>query len=131
MTNRDWLKQFVGKDIYGIGTGNNARRGDNTRVERFRVVKVAIKKITLQNIWESGELGREFTYTMGEDIGDVYSDWNSGYRLFETEQDVSDHFERIRLLREFRETFYSTCQDRGYTLDQLRRVKEILDENKK
>lgn len=53
------------------------------------------------------------------------SDYQPEYRVFLTKQDMDEFAERYILDKNIREAFYLKT---NYTLDQLRRIKQIIDE---
>lgn len=72
-----FTKDDIGKEIYAIPTGNNARC-NNGRIRVFKVLSVGKIYVGLSAVFDSGSIGREEKYH--KESGATQRSINSGYR---------------------------------------------------
>lgn len=98
-----FTKETVGKEIYAMPTGNNAR-GNPDKIETFKVMSVGRVYVGLSSVYPSGKVGIETKYhpangATQKSINSGYGG-NSGYIFFETLDELAD----FRHLQELRKT---------------------------
>lgn len=95
-------KKHEGKDIFAIGTGNNARR-EKGKIIEFHVVKVKIKYAELQEgIYRNIDNYCIETGATQSAINSGYSG-NAGYKFFEDKEEIAKYFENIEMNKQIRE----------------------------
>jgi hypothetical protein len=110
----------VGESVFLKAIGNNARRG-RERVEEWKIKKIGRKYF---DVWIEG---REFS-TIQFHIEDHkqkmdYPDWE----LYWSMQDIEDEKEKNQILVKL-STMFGSYGKPKLTLDQLRRIQEIISE---
>lgn len=115
------MKHLEGKTVYLIPTGNNARNRAKGYYQKAVVVKVAKVYATL--IIDESRYESKFRFN-GNRLDGGY---NSGYLLFETEQDIDDHYEVGRLSNKISDNFRYSSDLRQLSLDKLQMIAEILE----
>ena len=125
-----FTKEMIGREIYAIPTGNNAR-GAGDRVATFKVASVGRVYVGLSQVYVDGTVGHENKYatengSTQKAINSGYAG-NAGYRFFETLDDLADyrHLQELRKsldekLRHFRASKLNKSQ--------LERINSILAE---
>lgn len=93
-------KKHEGKTIFGVGTGNNARRGHPNNPLEFEVIKVNRKYVSLRNYFGVDNYDPETGCTQSA-INAGYNG-NSGYLFFESLDDIKIYDEhRIKYRKVF------------------------------
>lgn len=113
------MKHLEGKVVYLIPTGNNARY--NNKTKKATVIKVAKVFITIR--FEGWDTESKLRYN-GNELDGGY---NSGYLLFETEDEIEDLKEISEISKKI-SSHYRYCSDyQKLSLSKLKQLVEILD----
>ncbi|WAK79459.1 hypothetical protein [Clostridium phage Maintenon] len=109
----------IGQTVYIEPTGNSARNGKE-------IIETKISKIGTKYI-ETEHFGKrtKFNISDGKEKDTGYG-YGYDYILYLTKKEIEDKNEREELLGDLRYDWYRL----NLTLDQLRRIKAIIDEGK-
>ncbi len=125
-----FTKDLVGKNIYAIPTGNNAR-GKSEKIETFRVLSVAKRYASLAYVDDGGKVWSPNDYcTMtGATKKSVNAGYthNAGYKFFETLDALADYRHFVELAGRLDEQF-RWCRASSLTKSQIERILAILAE---
>jgi hypothetical protein len=119
------MKNLEGKKVWLRPTGNNARRtATGNQKEEATIVKVARVFITIK-------LG-DSTYEQKLRIHEYHkntinSDYNSGYVVYATEQELDEYYEAKILARLIQEKFEYGNKPENCSIDDLRKIGYILN----
>jgi hypothetical protein len=113
--NKDKLS--VGQKVY-LKPINNAARGGNKEILEAEIVKVGRKYFELNR-------GLIKKYSM-ENLEQV-TEYTPDYKLYFSKQDILDEYETNSLYSEI-ESKFGAWAKKDLTLDQLRRIKAIINE---
>lgn len=131
-----FTKNMIGKRIFALPTGNNARGGNAGKVSEFEVIKLGRKYVELAKVYENSKLGRVDTYnsSTGATQKATRSGYggNSGYKFFESLDAIADYTYSIELKDEVSKMFacYVNNLKVKLSVDQLERIKAIINEPK-
>jgi hypothetical protein len=115
---------IVGAPVFLEPTGNGARRWDG-KPEQYEIAAIGSKYFTTKtDRWEGPRFDKN-TLSYPD-----FQKGNSGYILYFSEQEFMDEMERRKLLRGIRDLFSYRGNDNSYSLSQLRRINDILQEGK-
>lgn len=118
------MKELEGKEVFLVPTGNNVRRGDGSRQYlKGYIVKVA--KVNCTFI-VGGPKGREQVHKYSGNILD--SGFNSGYKVYATEQEILDIYELSALAKRIYERTKYPHLLEAFGIEKLRKIAAILDE---
>jgi hypothetical protein len=82
----DFTKEDIGKTIYAIGTGNNARRG-GVKIEEFKIVSIKRIYVELETTYGTKQMYHKESGASQQSINSGYGG-NSGYRFFRTIEEI-------------------------------------------
>ena len=128
---------YVGQQVFvKILKGSNAARGIKSDkpedwIKTKEVTKVGKKYLTVASAEEFNGRKRyycEIIFDMSNGFRHVTSLGSRDYVLFLSKEDALDSIERNTIFAELQKRF-DILASNNYTLDQLRRIKEILEEN--
>lgn len=126
------IKDFkVGQTVYVELTGN-ASRGKTAEqcIEEWEVASVGRKYIKAGEGHKKWGIIRERTFEYRENYGRFVekTDYCVDYILYLTRQEIERKFEKARLLNEVESFFRDWNKPKNLSIEQLKRIKEILDE---
>lgn len=125
-----FTKDLVGKNIYAIPTGNNAR-GKSEKIETFKVISVAKRYASLAPVDDKGNAWTPDDYcTMtGATKKSVNSGYThtAGYKFFETLDALADYRHFVELAASLDEQF-RWRRAASLTRSQIERILAILAE---
>lgn len=116
------MKPEVGTTVYLKAVGNNARYDKEVRIEEYKITKVG-RKFFEVNDNEKYKPLKFHIEDLSQEMGGYIADW----QLYFYRQDILDEEESEKLNRDIKTAFGSYGGSR-FTLDQLRRLKEIISE---
>lgn len=117
-------KPVVGETLYSLNIGNSARRCEQV-LTPMKVISVGRKYFKL--LKEGDHISRAAEFHI--DSWYEHSEYSADHAIYETEQHYLNEKESQNLIVFIRETF-SHFTRTNFTLDQLRRIKAIIDEGK-
>lgn len=125
------IKDFkVGQTVYVELTGN-ASRGKTAEqcIEEWEITSVGRKYIKAGRKLD-GRIWAETTFEYRENYGGFVekTDCCVDYILYETRQEIERKFEKSKLLNEVESFFRDWNKPKNLSIEQLKRIKEILDE---
>ncbi len=127
-----FTKEMIGREIYAIPTGNNAR-GAGDKIATFKVMSVGRVYVGLSTVYSDGAIGNENKYApengaTQKAINSGYTS-NAGYRFFETLDDLADyrHLQELRSALDEKLRYFRASK---LNKSQLERINEILAEIK-
>lgn len=127
------IKDFkVGQKVYVELTGN-ASRGKTAEecIEEWEITSVGRKYIEAGRIDKKrGGVWGKHLFEYKENYGRFVEKTNYciDYALYLTRQEIEDKQEKSRIFKEVSEVFRGFGAERNITLEQLRRIKKILNE---
>lgn len=115
-------KDHIGKSVYGIGTGNNARNG----VVCFNVIKVGRKYVELCR--DGAHCAIKYDPTTGATAESIRSGYggNGGYRFFNSMSDINDYTD---LEKKKNEIFNAMCKRDAWqdlTPDRINQIHAVI-----
>lgn len=124
------IKDFkVGQTVYVELTGN-ASRGKTAEqcIEEWEIVSVGRKYVKANEI---GKTWKDATFEQRESDGRFVqkTNYSPDYILYLTRQEIEDKHEKTRLYQEISEVFRGYGESKKLTLEQLRKIKGILEES--
>ena len=127
--NKDDFKKDMRVYLFVIEGSNEyhylKNRPFEDRIWPATVISVGNKYITVRpDKWSFGEV----RFRINERFRQEYKAGGEDYELFLTEQDIYDCEEAEVIYRTMRNGFSQWKNDRKYSLDQLRRIKAIIEE---
>lgn len=125
------IKDFkVGQTVYVELTGNASRgKTAEQRIEEWEITSVGRKYIKAGRK-SGGRIWREITFEYRESYGRFVekADCCIDYILYTTRQDIGRKFEKAKLLNEVESFFRDWSKPKNLSIEQLKRIKEILEE---
>lgn len=119
------MKEFEGKKVYLYPTGNNAR--GKIKIKQAFIVKVARVNVTYIINGYSREQKEKYQG------GHINSGCNSGYRVYESMQQISDYILAGEIARKLSEKLRYSSDFQRLGLDNVKAIAEIsgidLDDN--
>ena len=113
-------KSMIGQTVYIKTVGNAAGYGESVR--ESKIVSVGRKYFEVGE--EKGSrLNTKFSLEDNREVSDYSANWS----LYFSEQEIKDEEESNKIVSEIKNKF-STWGRMDLTLDQLRRIKEIIEE---
>ena len=124
-----FTKEMIGKEIYAIPTGNNAR-GAGDKIFTFKVMSVGRVYVGLSIVYD-GFIGNENKYcpqggATQKAINSGYAG-NSGYKFFESLDELADYRHTLELRDSFDKKLRN-IRSSQLSKSQLERMNEILSE---
>lgn len=116
------MKLKVGMTVYLKAVGNNARRNKEVHIVEETVVKVGRK------YFQVGDGHRPWKFLI-EDLTQETGGYVADWELYFSRQDILDEEEARKLCSSIQTAFIGYGKPKQ-SLDQLRRIKAILDEDK-
>lgn len=114
------LKPTIGQILFSLNVGNVARRGVEQKLTKMTVTKV----------------GSKFFYCVPDgwrtEIAFYVETWREktafcvNHKLYETEQQWLDEKEANDIFSWLRKTYFATFSQNKFTLEQLRKIQELL-----
>lgn len=125
-----FTKEMIGKEIYAIPTGNNARGVNPDKIVTFKVTSVGRTYVGLQVIMD-GRSGGEDKYHSAngatqKSINSGYSG-NAGYRFFESLDALADYRHLQDLAKSLNEKL-KYLRVSKLSKNQIERINQILSE---
>jgi hypothetical protein len=115
-----WVKIINGSNVDGYYKNSNIE----DRIFQGDVIKVGRKYITVKF-----DECKEYQFSIEDDYKNTYTAGGSDYQLYLTKQDIFDEIEAENINSEIQTAFGSYGRNNGtFTLDQLRRIKDIINE---
>lgn len=125
------IKDFkAGQTVYVELTGN-ASRGKTTEqcIEEWEITSVGRKYIKAGRKSDGGIWGeRTFEYRENYKRFVEKTDCCVDYILYETREELKRKFEKSKLLNEVESFFRDCSKPKNLSIEQLKRIKEILEE---
>ncbi len=126
----EFTKETIGKEIYAIPTGNNAR-GAGDKITTFKVMSVGRVYVGLSAVYADGIIGSEYKYNpksgaTQKSINNGYGG-NAGYRFFESLDSLADYRYFIELASKLDEKL-RYLKASILSKSQVERILEILSE---
>ena len=122
----------VGQTVY-IELTRNASRGKTKEecIEEWEITSVGRKYIKARKRSEKRGIFREVTFEWRDAYKRFVQKTNYcvDYIIYATRQEIEDKHERSRLYNEISEVFRGYSASENLTLEQLRKIKEILRES--
>jgi hypothetical protein len=113
----------VGDKVYLKAVNNNARYDKEVRIEEYEIKKIGRKYF---EVWEDNKEWTTVKFNV-ENKRQV-TNYSPNWKLYFSKQEILDDEEKKSIERELSDVFrYSSSK---LSLDQLRRIKTIIDENK-
>lgn len=117
------VKIEKGQTVYLKAVGNNARDREDIYYAEAEITKVGRKYIAVKHNWSEYQFEINNSYREKT----IYS---PSWELYFSVQDIYDEEERVKLFRELNLEFnYIGGSAKDCSLDQLKRIKSILDES--
>jgi hypothetical protein len=116
------MKLEVGQQVFLKAVGNNARGRKEVFIREETISKVGRKYFEVGNGYRPLKFHIE---DLSQEMGGYIADWT----LYLSKQDILDEDESNDLHSDIR-TAFSGYGKSKYTLEQLRKIKAIVDENK-
>lgn len=120
----------VGQTIWVELTGN-ASRGKTAEqcIEEWEITSVGRKYIKAGRN-SDGTIWGETTFGYRENYGRFVqkTNYSIGYIIYETKEEIERKFEKSKLLNEIESFFRDWSKPKNLSIEQLKRIKEILDE---
>lgn len=125
------IKDFkVGQTVYVELTGN-ASRGKTAEqcIEEWEITSVGRKYIKAGRK-SDGRIWGETTFEYNDCYGRFVqkTDYCVDYILYETKEELERKFEKTKLLNEVESFFRDWSKPKNLSIEQLKRIKEILEE---
>ena len=125
-----FTKEKIGREIYAISTGNNAR-GAGDKITTFKVMSVGRVYVGLSRVCADGIAGDEVKYApengaTQKAINSGYAG-NAGYRFFDTLDDLAD-YRHVQELRKSLDEKLRYFRASKLNKSQLERINSILSE---
>jgi hypothetical protein len=118
------MKEFKGKEVWLRPTGNNCSRGKPNNKRRATVVKVGRVFLTLT----LGDSNYERKLRMHEGRENTLDDdFNGGYVLYASEQDLDNYYEAVDLVRKIEYKLRFTNKPELLPIKTLRHVALLLN----
>lgn len=114
----------VGDTVYLKAVGNNARYDKKIRIEEYKIVKIGRKYFEVNDDTRYKPLKFRIE-DMKQETGGYIADWE----LYFSHQEILDEEESKNLSWEIKNIF-SGYGEVDLTLEQLRRIRDIINENK-
>lgn len=128
-----FTKDTIGKEIYAIPTGNNAR-GNPDKIVTFKCVSVGKVYVGLSYVFSDGTTGCEDKYlpSSGATQKSINSGYggNAGYVFFETLDDLAD-YRTLKELQKSLEGKFRYFRASELNKSQIERILTVLAEGEK
>lgn len=118
-------KELIGKTVYLLPTGNNVRRNGVNNIIEAKVRKVA--KVFITMVGQHSSWASEYKLRFNKENNSLDSDYNSGYILFESMQEVDDFKLKGILTDNIGKHIREYSWGQNVTLEQLKAIAEILN----
>lgn len=135
---RDFGKMTVGQEIWvKIEEHSNAARYINSsNIEEWiyqgEIVKIGRKYVTVKfGRYDDGKINyyHEEKFNVEDDYRQVWTAGGADYKLYLTKQDILDEIESDKLYSQIKSEFSGFKNNNKFTLDQLRKIKAIIEES--
>lgn len=118
------FKEYVGKTIFAVPTGNNARRNDKDYIEKFDVISCGRKYVQLQcKNWGSPN---NYCPEKGASQSQINSGYglNAGYKFYSDLESIEKEREVAQKLSEIKETFrgWGNCYLNDKQIEQIHEI---------
>lgn len=127
------IKDFkVGQTVWVELTGDTSRgKTAEQCIEEWEITSVGRKYIKAGRK-SDGTIWRETTFEYREDCGRFVekTEYYVDYILYSTRQELEEKFEKSKLLNEVELFFRDWSKPKNLSIEQLKRIKEILEEVK-
>lgn len=125
------IKDFkVGQTVYVELTGN-ASRGKTAEqcIDEWEITSVGRKYVKAGRC-SDGTIWGETTFEYRENYGRFVqkTNYSIDYIIYETRQEIERKFEKSKLLNEVETFFRDWGKPKNLSIEQLKRIKEILEE---
>ncbi|MGG3890312.1 hypothetical protein [Metabacillus fastidiosus] len=114
---------IVGEKVY-LKPVNNAARGGNKEIREEYIIKIGRKYFF---VGKEGETNERLMVKFNIDDLRQVTDYSPNWIIYFSKQEILDTEESIKLTREIKEKF-NTWGNVGLSLDQLKRIKDIISE---